>query len=98
MGAGNAGTMRRVDAHFEVFVSVIHSEWDGVGVKPHIEVPPEAALERAQQIAAERLAERAKNQQDQEGLRYSQTPHVFELTRSSSRFETRRLMQQKRLT
>jgi hypothetical protein len=56
LGAGNAGTNRRVDAHFEVFVPVVHTEWDGVGVAPHVEVAPEAALERAQQLAAERLA------------------------------------------
>jgi len=70
MGAGNAGTMRRVDAHFEVFVPVIHTAWDGVGVTPHIAVAPEAAVERAQEIAAERLAERVRNQEDREGLRY----------------------------
>jgi hypothetical protein len=70
MGAGNAGTMRRVDAHFEVFVPVFHTEWDGVGVTPHIEVAPEAAVERAQQIATERLAARAREPSDREGLRY----------------------------
>ena len=70
MGAGNAGTMRRVDAHFEVFVPVIHTAWDGVGVTPHIAVAPEAAVERAQEIAAERLAERVRNQEDREGLQY----------------------------
>jgi hypothetical protein len=70
LGAGNAGTNRRVDAHFEVFVPVVHTEWDGVGVAPHVEVAPEAALERAQQLAAERLASRAKTQADREGLMY----------------------------
>lgn len=70
LGAGNAGTMRRVDAHFEVFVPVVRADWDGVGVMPHIDVAPEAALERAQQIAAGRLADRAENQQDREGLKY----------------------------
>jgi hypothetical protein len=70
MGAGNAGTMRRVDAYFEVFVPVFHTEWDGVGVTPHIEVAPEAAVERAQQIATERLADRAREPSDREGLRY----------------------------
>jgi len=70
IGAGNAGTMRRVDAHFEVFVPVVHAEWDGVGIRPHIDVALEAALERAQEIAAGRLAERTKNQEDRDGLRY----------------------------
>jgi hypothetical protein len=70
LGAGNAGTMRPVDAHFEVFVPVIHTEWDGVGVTPHVEVAPEAALERAQEIALGRLADRAQHPQDREGLRY----------------------------
>jgi hypothetical protein len=62
--------MRRVDAHFEVFVPVVQTAWDAVGVMPHVEVAPEAALERAQQIAAERLAKRATAQTDRDGLRY----------------------------
>jgi hypothetical protein len=70
LGAGNAGTMRRIDAHFEVFVPVIQTAWDGVGVAPHIAVAPEAAVERAQQTALERLAERAQNPQDRDGLKY----------------------------
>ena len=70
LGAGNAGTMRRVDAHFEVFVPVLRAEWDGVGVAPHVEVAPEAAFERAQELAARRLVDRTQNPQDQEGLRY----------------------------
>jgi hypothetical protein len=70
LGAGNAGTMRRVDTHFEVFVPVIHTAWDGIGVAPHVQVPADAAFERAQQIALERLARRVTNPQDQEGLRY----------------------------
>ena len=70
MGAGNAGTMRRVDTHFEVFVPVVRAVWDGVGVTPHVEVVPEAALERAQEIAAARLADRVQNQEDRDGLRY----------------------------
>jgi hypothetical protein len=70
LGAGNAGTMRRVDSHFEVFVPVARAAWDGIGVTPHIDVAPEAAFERAQQVAAERLALRAKAQQDRDGLRY----------------------------
>jgi hypothetical protein len=70
LGAGNAGTMRRVDAHFEVFVPVIRTVWDGIGVQPHVYAPSEVALERAQQIVSERLAGLANNQQDREGLRY----------------------------
>ena len=62
--------MRRVDAHFEVFVPVIHTAWDGIGVEPDIVVAPEAAVERAQQVACERLAERANTQQDRDGLKY----------------------------
>jgi hypothetical protein len=70
LGAGSAGTMRRVDAHFEVFVPILQAAWEAVGVAPHVQVAPEAAFERAQQIAAERLAERAKAQADRDGLGY----------------------------
>jgi hypothetical protein len=63
LGAGNAGTSRRVDDHFEVFVPVVRGPWDGIGVLPHIEVPADAALTKAQMLAATRLAERTTDKQ-----------------------------------
>lgn len=61
-GGSHPGTTVRLSQHFAAVIPMGHStnpitggDWEGQGVEPHIEVPAADALDRAQQVAIERL-------------------------------------------
>ncbi len=69
-GAANPAGPVRIDAHFTVWVPIgrainpiTHSNWEGVGVKPDVEVVPERALATAHAMALRSLI--AKEQKPQ---------------------------------
>lgn len=62
-GGANPGRMRELGPHFAVFIPngrainpISKSNWEGIGVTPDIGVPASEALEKAHQLALERLA------------------------------------------
>lgn len=67
-GGGAHPTMGvRLDEHFMIGVPfarainpITKTNWEGTGVEPDVKVPADQALERAKQLAAERLAARRK--------------------------------------
>jgi len=69
-GAHPGGTMP-VSDRFVAFIStgrainpITNTNWEGTGVSPHVEVPQEKALEKAHQLAMEKLMEKADNEED----------------------------------
>lgn len=67
-GAANPGGMVRLSDHLAAFIAtgrainpVTHTNWEGVGVKPDVEVPPGDALREAHVAALNKLAESAKD-------------------------------------
>lgn len=74
-GGANPGEMRRVHAHFAAFVSdsrainpVTQTNWEGVGVVPHVATSREDALPRAYTLAIQKILETSTNPQQREGL------------------------------
>lgn len=66
-GGANPVDRFRINDDFEMtiptaraFNPITQTNWEGVGVKPEIEVPAEAALDRAHALALEKLAQRGK--------------------------------------
>lgn len=67
-GAANPGGMFRLSEHFAAFIAtgrainpVTKTNWEGVGVKPDIDVPPADALREAHVAALKKLLESAKD-------------------------------------
>jgi len=65
-GGAHPGGTRPVSERFVAFVPtgrainpITNTNWEGKGVSPHVEVPQEEALEKAHQLALEKLAENA---------------------------------------
>lgn len=65
-GGANPGESQVIDEVFEVFIPdgravnpVTGTNWEGTGVAPHVEVPADAALDRALALARGAAAERA---------------------------------------
>lgn len=63
-GGAHPGDMQRINAHFEVFIPdgrainpITHTNWEGTGVTPDIEVPQEDALKTAQKLALQKILE-----------------------------------------
>ncbi len=64
IGAANTGGTVRINEHFQVFLptgrgvnSITKTNWEGVGVKPDVEVLEEQALNKAQIVALNKLIE-----------------------------------------
>ena len=62
-GGANAGRGHRIGAHFQMIVPagrvvspVTHSNWEGTGVQPDVQIPASIALETAHRDALTRLA------------------------------------------
>jgi C-terminal processing protease CtpA/Prc len=63
-GGANPGDLRRLSEHFEMFVPsgrainpVTNTNWEGVGVEPHVKTPAPAALATAEAMALKALIE-----------------------------------------
>lgn len=74
-GGANPGEMRKVHAHFATFVPdssainpVTQTNWEAVGVVPHVATSREEALQRAYILAVQKLLETSTNPQQREGL------------------------------
>ena len=64
-GGANPGDLRRLSEHFEVFVPtgravnpITKTNWEGVGVEPHVKTPAARALPTAEALALRVLIER----------------------------------------
>jgi retinol-binding protein 3 len=67
-GGAHPGDMRRIGDHFVMFVPsgrainpITKTDWEGTGVKPDVPVPADAALEKAHEIAIQKLLDKAKD-------------------------------------
>lgn len=76
-GAANPGGIFPLEDGFGVFVStgtpinaVTGANWEGAGVKPHVPVPAEQALERAQLMALELIATQLPNRPETSETRW----------------------------
>lgn len=61
-GGAHPGDFRRIDEHFQVWVPsgrainpISKTNWEGTGVTPDVATPAESALDRAQQLALEKI-------------------------------------------
>jgi len=70
-GGAHPGGMFPIADSFVAFVAtgrainpITNTNWEGTGVSPHVEISPEAALEKAHLMALEKLAEKAEDEQD----------------------------------
>ena len=68
-GAANPNTYVRISQHFQLSVSIgrainpiTKTNWEGVGVKPDIEVPKELALKTAQIVALKQIMEKSTDE------------------------------------
>ena len=75
-GGANPGDVIRLGDHFQVFMPTGHAinpitktNWEGVGVKPDIEIPQQEALKAAQKAALEHLIAKSSNAKDSDLLR-----------------------------
>ncbi len=69
-GGAHPGGGRPIGDHFMMFVPtgrainpITKTDWEGTGVKPDVPVPADEALEKAHEIAIEKLLERAKDEE-----------------------------------
>jgi C-terminal processing protease CtpA/Prc len=75
-GAANPGFEYRINEHFFMFLPmgrainpITKTNWEGIGVKPDIEVPAEQALKTAHLMALKKLLATAKDERTQGQLR-----------------------------
>ena len=74
-GGANPGGSERVNAHFEVFVPagrainpITKTNWEGVGVKPDIDLPASQALLTAHKMALQKQIEKATDPDQKDAL------------------------------
>lgn len=74
-GAAHPGGLFRLDDHFAAFIAtgrainpITKTNWEGVGVKPHVAVPPEEALRTAHVAAIEKLLAKPRDDEHQAAL------------------------------
>jgi retinol-binding protein 3 len=67
-GGAHPGGMIPIGDHFAMFVPegrainpITKTDWEGTGVKPDVPVPADAALQKAQELAMQKLLEKAKD-------------------------------------
>ena len=75
-GGANPGGMFRLNEHFGIFVPtgravnpITKTNWEGVGVKPDVEVPKELALKTAHLLALNKALEKTKDENLKGALR-----------------------------
>jgi len=74
-GAANPGGFFRLNDHFGAFIAtgrainpVTNTNWEGVGVKPDVDVAPESALREAHVMALQKLIEEADDDAERGAL------------------------------
>jgi retinol-binding protein 3 len=74
-GGANPGAQVRLNDHFSMFVPngraenpVTKTNWEGVGVLPHVEVPEADSLDKAHRMALARLLEKATDPAERQRL------------------------------
>jgi hypothetical protein len=75
-GGAHPGGMVPLGDHFLMFVPtgrainpITKTDWEGVGVKPEVAVPADKALEKAHELAVEKLLKNAKDDETRERIR-----------------------------
>jgi retinol-binding protein 3 len=74
-GGAHPGQGVPLDDHFAMFVPagrainpITKTDWEGTGVKPEVAVPADEALEKAQELALQKLLENAKDEHTRERI------------------------------
>jgi hypothetical protein len=69
-GGAHPGDLAPLGDHFAMFVPtgrainpITKTDWEGVGVKPDVAVPADKALEKAQELAIQKLLSKAKDEE-----------------------------------
>jgi retinol-binding protein 3 len=75
-GGAHPGDLVPLGDHFLMFVPtgrainpITKSDWEGVGVKPEVAVPAGEALEKAHELAIEKLLKTAKDDETRDRIR-----------------------------
>lgn len=72
-GGAHPGGTHAIDQNFVAFIPNgrainpnTHTNWEGTGVKPHVEIASDKALEKAHYLALKKLREKAETEADQQ--------------------------------
>jgi retinol-binding protein 3 len=75
-GGAHPGDGALIDDHFAMFVPagrainpITKTDWEGTGVKPDVAVPADEALEKAHEMALQKLLSNAKDEETQQHIR-----------------------------
>jgi hypothetical protein len=74
-GGAHPGGMAPLDDHFAMFVPagrainpITKTDWEGTGVKPDVAVPADQALEKAHELAIQKLSKNAKDDETRQWI------------------------------